>query len=120
MAEGRYIYGSAMTGMQVIAGAVTGASANALLAMENGRQPTPTPCIRCGWCSDNCPARLNVSALNDDFELGRSEAARRHGAPACIECGICSYVCPARLPLMQRVRLLKQAVARASRPCGNT
>ncbi len=109
--ESRCIYGSTMTGRQVVAGAVTGPSANALLALESEHQPTPTPCIRCGWCSDNCPARLNVSALNDDFELGRDAAARRHGAMACIECGTCSYVCPARLPLMQRVRQLKQAVA---------
>ena len=108
--EGECIYGSAMTGRQVIAGAVTGPSANALLAMEGEQQMTPTPCIRCGWCSDNCPAMLNVAALNDDFELGRTAAARRHGAMACIECAICSYVCPARLPLMRRVGLLKQAI----------
>ncbi len=108
--EGECIYGSAMTGRQVVAGAVTGPSANALLALEGEQQMTPTPCIRCGWCSGNCPARLNVSALNDDFELGRTAAARRHGAMACIECAICSYVCPARLPLMRRVGLLKQAI----------
>lgn len=108
--EGECIYGSAMTGRQVVAGAVTGPSANALLAMDSEQQPAPTPCIRCGWCSGNCPARLNVSALNDDFELGRTAAARRHGAMACIECAICSYVCPARLPLMRRVGLLKQAI----------
>ncbi len=108
--DGKCIHGSAMTGRQIVAGAVTGPSANALLALAGEQQPTPTPCIRCGWCSDNCPARLNVSALNDDFELGRPDAARRHDAMACIECGICSYVCPARLPLMQRVRLLKQAI----------
>ncbi|MDY7010667.1 MAG: hypothetical protein SVV80_07935 [Planctomycetota bacterium] len=108
--EGKCVFGSAMTGRQVADGAVTGPSANALLALEDDHQPIPTPCIRCGWCSDNCPARLNVSALNDDFELGRTAAARRHGAMACIECAICSYVCPARLPLMQRVRLLKQAI----------
>ncbi len=108
--EGDCIYGSAMTGRQVVAGVVTGPSANALLAMGSEQQPTPTPCIRCGWCSGNCPARLNVSALNDDFELGRTAAARRHGAMACIECAICSYVCPARLPLMRRVGLLKQAI----------
>ncbi len=108
--EGGLIYGSAMTGRQVVGGVVISHGANALLGLEPQRLTTPTPCIRCGWCSDNCPARLNVAALNDDFELGRPAAARRHGAMACIDCGICSYVCPARLPLMQRVGLLKEAI----------
>lgn len=111
-AESRFVYGSAMTGRELVAGAVVSPATNALLAMEPMRRQSPTPCIRCGWCSDNCPARLNVAALNDDFELGRTAAARRKNAQACIECGICSYVCPARLPLMQRVRLLKQATSR--------
>jgi electron transport complex protein RnfC len=109
-AESRFVYGSAMTGRHLVAGAVVSAATNALLAMEPKQRQSPTPCIRCGWCSDNCPARINVAALNDDFELGRTAAAKRKNAQACIECGICSYVCPARLPLMQRVRLLKQAI----------
>ncbi len=115
--ESRFVYGSAMTGRNLVAHpggssteAVTSSATNALLAMEPEQPQSPTPCIRCGWCSDNCPAGLNVAALNDDFELGRTAAARRKNAQACIECGICSYVCPARLPLMQRVRLLKQAI----------
>jgi electron transport complex protein RnfC len=64
--------------------------------------------VRCGWCTDHCPARLNVAALNDAFELGDIAFADRAGALACVECGLCSYVCPARLPLSQRVRRLKR------------
>ncbi len=110
--ESRFVYGSAMTGRHLVSGAVVSSATNALLAMEPTRRQSPTQCIRCGWCGDNCPARINVAALNDDFELGRTAAAQRKNAQACIECGICSYVCPARLPLMQRVRLLKQAIKR--------
>jgi len=108
--ESRFVYGSAMTGRNLVAGTVVSSATNALLAMEPTRPQSPTQCIRCGWCSDNCPAGINVAAMNDDFELGRTAAAQRKNAQACIECGICSYVCPARLPLMQRVRLLKQAI----------
>ncbi|KKL78411.1 hypothetical protein LCGC14_2025130, partial [marine sediment metagenome] len=72
-----------------------------------------TPCIRCGWCIENCPARLNVAALNDDFELARPKRAQRRRVLACVDCGICSYLCPARLPLTRRVGLLKRAVRRS-------
>ncbi len=104
------IHGPAMTGRMLPPEAVVTGQTNALLALEPPPAGVPTPCIRCGWCTDNCPARLNVAALNDDFELGRTERARRRGALACVGCGICSYVCPARLPLARRVGLLMQAI----------
>ncbi|MCK5557491.1 MAG: 4Fe-4S dicluster domain-containing protein, partial [Candidatus Hydrogenedentes bacterium] len=82
------------------------------LAMD----PTPTgaaaQCIRCGWCRDHCPARLNVAVLNDLYELGQIESADKAGALACVECGVCSYICPARLPLAERLRQLKRTVLR--------
>mgnify|MGYP000094195134 CR=1 FL=1 len=116
------IHGSVMTGNEIIKcttptgesiPAVVSASTNALLAMDQqsaSDDATPTPCIRCGWCSDSCPFRLNVAALNDDFELGRINSAKRRGCMYCIDCGICSYICPARLPLARRIKLLKLAV----------
>jgi len=104
------VCGSAMRGAQIVAGAVTASGTEALLAIRPPAAPPPTACIRCGWCSENCPARLNVAALNDDFELGRPDRARRRFPQACVGCGICSYVCPARLPLARRVALLKQAL----------
>jgi len=109
------VYGPAMTGRRAVAGAVVAAEASALLVHRLPPAAAPTPCIRCGWCGESCPARLNVAALNDDFELGRAGRARRRGALACVGCGICSYVCPARLPLARRVELLKQAIAERAR-----
>ena len=104
------VMGSAMSGRQPPPGAVVGPGVNELLSLQPPRGHLPTQCIRCGWCSDNCPARLNVAALNDDFELARAERAKRRGALACVGCGICSYVCPARLPLRRRLGLLQQAI----------
>jgi electron transport complex protein RnfC len=57
---------------------------------------------------------LNVTDLNDAFELSLLERARRGGAAACVECGVCSYVCPARLPLTHRVKQLKRRLSRAA------
>ena len=106
------VHGPAMTGRQLVLGAVVSSTTNALLALMEPEAARPTPCIRCGWCTSQCPARLNVAGLNDDFELGRAGRARHRGALACIGCGVCSYICPARLPLAERLGLLKQAIAR--------
>ena len=103
-------YGSPMVGLPIAAEAVTGPACDGLVALKAAPARSPTPCIRCSWCNENCPARLNVAGLNDDFELSRVDRAARRGATACVNCGICSYLCPARLPLTQRVAALKQAI----------
>jgi electron transport complex protein RnfC len=47
-------------------------------------------------------------------KLGRMQKwdiAEEHYASDCIECGCCSYTCPSFLPLVDYIRLAKQAVA---------
>lgn len=105
------IHGGPMNGLVVRPGSVVTAATEALLAIASPPHEPAKPCIRCGWCTDHCPARLNVAALNDAFELGEADRGANVGADACVECGICSYVCPARLPLSQRVKTLKQVLA---------
>lgn len=104
------IHGGPMVGLRCSPHSVVTPGTEAVLALD----PTPvrlaTPCMRCGWCTDHCPARLNVAALNDAFELGHTDHARRLGAVACIECGVCSYICPSCLPLSQRVKRLKRVI----------
>ena len=109
--DGPALHGPGMTGRLLAPGAVVGPATSALLAPPLPPPRASTPCIRCGWCGDLCPARLHVAALNDDFELARPERALRRGVRACVGCGTCSYVCPAHLPLARRVRLLKEAVS---------
>jgi electron transport complex protein RnfC len=102
------VHGGPMFGTRLPPEAVVSPSTDALLVLQTPEEPLPSPCVRCGWCTDHCPARLNVAALNDAFELGDIAFADRAGALACVECGLCSYVCPARLPLSQRIRRLKR------------
>jgi electron transport complex protein RnfC len=102
------VHGGPMFGTSLSPSAVVSPASDALLALEAPDSTPASPCVRCGWCTDHCPARLNVAALNDAFELGDIAFADRAGALACVECGLCSYVCPARLPLSQRVRRLKR------------
>jgi len=105
------IHGGPMNGLACPPDAVVGPGTDALLALDGTPQVAATPCIRCSWCTDHCPARLNVAVLNDMYELGLWDRAQRLVPEACVECGICSYVCPARLPLSDRVRQLKIAAA---------
>jgi electron transport complex protein RnfC len=72
----------------------------------------PGPCIRCGWCVEDCPVGINPAMLADAAESRRIGRLARSTAPACIECNICSYVCPSRLPLRERIGMLKRAVLR--------
>ena len=110
--DGPLVHGGPMVGLSCGDDAVVTPATDAVLALEPGKTQPPGACIRCGWCSDHCPARLNVSALNDMYELGQVDRASKAGVAACLECGVCSYVCPAYLPMMQRIKQLKQAVSR--------
>ena len=104
------VHGGPMTGLWCEGEAVAAPSTDAVLALTEPAPVVPRPCIRCGWCTDHCPARLNVAMLNDEYELNLLDSSRRAGVMACVECGTCSYICPAWLPLARRMRQLKWAI----------
>ena len=68
----------------------------------------PDPCLRCGWCVEACPTRINPAGLLEASQRDDADLAEHFGLPACIECGICTYVCPSRLPLLTSIRRLRQ------------
>ena len=110
---GRFCHGGPMTGAPLPEQAVVSPSTSGLLSLPEAAGEVAGACIRCAWCTDYCPVRLNVADLNDVFELGQIGRAGRWGVTACLGCGVCSYVCPARLPLTFRMQQLKRAVQRA-------
>lgn len=65
------------------------------------------PCIRCGACSQVCPAFLLPQQLHWYLHPYDSEQLDRHGLLDCIECGCCDYVCPSQIPLVERFREAK-------------
>jgi len=65
------------------------------------------PCIRCNWCADLCPTRVQPAALLEAAQRRETLHIERYGIDSCIECGICSYVCPSKLPLLEGIRTLK-------------
>ncbi len=85
-------------------------SGNGEISIDAGALSTPNnpdPCIRSGWCVENCPVRINPAALLEAAQDNDSAMAETYGLDACIECGICSYVCPSRLPLLKAIRDLR-------------
>lgn len=77
-----------------------------------------SPCIRCGDCSQVCPAGLLPQLLHPAALADTQDTLRRLGVRDCIECGLCDYVCPSQIPLLDRFRDAKRrlnAVAAAAR-----
>lgn len=78
-----------------------------LHVMPRQTAPLPDPCIRCSWCVESCPTRIQPAGLLEAAQRGDIELGRRYGLDSCIECGVCSYLCPSHLPLLRGIRQLK-------------
>lgn len=104
--------GGSMTGQAVDpTGAVISPISEGFSVIQSLRQDPPTRCIRCGWCIDDCPARLDPARLYHLAETGQFAASRHYRVQACFECGVCSYVCPARLRIREFIHAMKTKLA---------
>lgn len=70
------------------------------------------PCLRCGSCSDHCPAGLQPVRIMEAFQRKDWDAVRELRADKCIECGLCSYVCPSKIEVSNQVILAKKVIAK--------
>ncbi len=88
---------------------------NAILALaeEDVTNLPASPCIRCGRCVDACPMHLVPPNIVRAFQAGDVDQMRRLGAMTCMECGCCTFSCPAHRPILQNIRLAKEAVRQA-------
>ncbi len=85
-------------------------STNCLLAADIVESPAGNPaqaCIRCGHCSEVCPASLLPQQLYWYAKARDYDQLANHHLADCIECGACSYVCPSEIPLVQYYRAAK-------------
>lgn len=83
---------------------------NCLLLPTEDELPLPppaSPCIRCGFCDDVCPASLLPQQLYFHARSRNLEALGQQHLFDCIECGACAYVCPSSIPLVQYYRFGK-------------
>ncbi len=74
----------------------------------------PSPCIRCGHCSEACPAGLLPQQLLWYAQAGDHDRLMSHSLFDCIECGACAYVCPSEIPLVQHYRAAKGEIRAAA------
>ncbi len=84
---------------------------NAMAAAHSAEDP----CIRCGHCSEVCPASLVPNLLADFCRSDQTEKAESYQLFDCIECGCCSYVCPSNIPLVHYFRYGKGQVSMGRR-----
>ena len=105
---GKVLIGGPMLGhAQKSLDAPTEKATNAVLVMnkKEAKVYEPSVCIRCGRCIANCPAKLDLSAIDRAWEEDNEEKMallEKSGVNQCIECACCSYVCPAHRPILER------------------
>lgn len=85
------------------------AKTNCLHVERSKPNSVATPCIRCGYCVDVCPARLLPQQLHWFAVAGDLARCEEHQLSQCIECGCCDVVCPSALPLTSTFRYAKSA-----------
>jgi len=110
----RLLIGGPMMGFAVNSDAVpVTKTSNCVLAVGRGEMPAPPPakpCIRCGKCTEVCPADLLPQQLYWYARSGNHDAAQDYNLFDCIECGCCAHVCPSHIPLVQYYRHAKTAI----------
>lgn len=72
-------------------------------------------CLRCGKCSDHCPAGLQPVLIAQMAKIKDTQSMKKLCSMDCIECGLCSYVCPSRLDVTENVRRAKRQLALAKK-----
>lgn len=77
---------------------------------EYGAKKQEMACIRCGACTQVCPANLLPQQLYWYSKSQDYDKAQAHDLQACIECGSCAYVCPSQIPLVQYYRQAKSDI----------
>lgn len=72
-------------------------------------------CLRCGKCSDHCPAGLQPVKIAQAGKIKDQETMKRLSTLDCIECGLCTYICPSRLDVTENVRIAKRQLMLAKK-----
>jgi Na+-translocating ferredoxin:NAD+ oxidoreductase RnfC subunit len=101
--EGSSLAGVAIDPEQAV---VTALSEN-YIVVRSVPQDQPQPCVRCGWCIHDCPARIDPAKLYQLARSGRYAVGPEYRMGECIECGICTYVCPSHLQILDHIRMMK-------------
>ncbi len=110
--EGFIISGGPMMGKAIINDqfAVTSYS-NGITVLKKKKHPDTLACLRCGRCSQYCPAGLQPVKIAQAASLKDKQMILRHKASDCVECGTCTFVCPSKIEVTENVRRAKRLVS---------
>ena len=67
-------------------------------------------CLRCGRCTESCPAGLEPVRIAAAAKLKDKDALDKLHVMDCIECGMCTYVCPSKISVTENVRQGKRYI----------
>jgi Na+-translocating ferredoxin:NAD+ oxidoreductase subunit C len=113
----RLIMGGSMMGVALESDAVAvGRATNCIIAAaedELRQNFEELPCIRCGNCSDVCPAYLMPQELVVAARHNQFGALEDLGVFDCIECGCCDAVCPSHIRLTDSFRAGKRKLVQS-------
>ncbi len=85
-------------------------SSNAITVIKN-KKYKEIACLRCGRCSDHCPAGLQPVRINNAHAVSDIVTLNKLRVNECIECGLCSYVCPSNIEVTEGIRRAKRYMA---------
>ena len=80
---------------------------NGIIAVETDETET-LECIKCGRCVDVCP--MSLQPLYFAKLLGDAQALKDANIMDCMECRCCEYICSSKIPLVNLIKIGKNAV----------
>ena len=80
---------------------------NGIIAIDND-EPEVQECIKCGRCVDVCP--MELKPLHFAKLVGDPAALKSYNIMDCMECRCCEYICSSKIPLVNLIKIGKNAV----------
>ena len=80
---------------------------NGIIAIDNDETEVQE-CIKCGRCVDVCP--MSLKPLHFAKLVGDPQALKDLNIMDCMECRCCEYICSSKIPLVNMIKMGKNAV----------
>ena len=80
---------------------------NGIIAIDND-ETEPQECIKCGRCVDVCP--MELKPLYFAKLVTEPQKLKEHNIMDCMECRCCEYICSSKIPLVNLIKIGKNAV----------